>query len=503
MKKTISTQLGNISFIMTIEAHDALTAYLEKIKKVIAPEDLEETMKDFELRIAELLTQKSLPDQVIEKDLIEEIITIIGHPENFQDQTDSTQFQYDVYNLPKKLFRDPDDAILGGVASGLSHYFSIHRVIVRLLFVAFTIYTQIGLFVYIILWILVPKARTYVEKIAMKGGEISPRYYERELNKIYRSKNFTYQNTSKYKFFDKLWDFIESLLIYTKDFIVKFVSRIIYIILFFTVIVLLSVLFLFVSGIYNNNLTTLQMNFNNEHLLDYLMLFFPSTSAVGTVAISILIFTISFLLLLISSYKLLINKDNAFFKRTLIIGIAVLVASGAFLVFYILSISKHYTYEASYILQSEYISESKNDTIYLIPINLFADEIPYLQIRNDSVYSSNIDVVLSKNPAQQCIMTVKAKAVGKNKAEAFKNIQQISYTAKFDKNKLILSSNFSFPRGVGFRNQKIILEISLPVNKIIFLPNNLSNLYYKNDEDKSQELSSGFYKMSNEGPIKL
>ena len=73
----------------------------------------------------------------------------------------------------KKLFRNPDDKVLGGVASGLSAYFGIEVLYIRLAFIILTLAGGSGLVIYLILWVITPVANSITERIKMKGGEIT------------------------------------------------------------------------------------------------------------------------------------------------------------------------------------------------------------------------------------------------------------------------------------------------------------------------------------------
>lgn len=74
----------------------------------------------------------------------------------------------------KKLYRNPDDKVLGGVASGLAAYFGIKELLyIRLAFVFLTIAGGSGVVIYLILWIITPVASSITERIKMKGGEIT------------------------------------------------------------------------------------------------------------------------------------------------------------------------------------------------------------------------------------------------------------------------------------------------------------------------------------------
>ncbi len=73
----------------------------------------------------------------------------------------------------KKLYRNPDDRTLGGVASGLGAYFGIEVIWIRLIFIGLMFAGGAGLVIYLILWIITPQAKSITERIQMKGGAIT------------------------------------------------------------------------------------------------------------------------------------------------------------------------------------------------------------------------------------------------------------------------------------------------------------------------------------------
>ncbi|HEY9048990.1 MAG TPA: DUF2807 domain-containing protein [Ohtaekwangia sp.] len=75
--------------------------------------------------------------------------------------------------VDKKMFRDPERKVLGGVAGGVASYFGIDVVIIRLLFVVFTIVGGLGLLLYIVLWIALPEARTLTDRMQMQGEPVT------------------------------------------------------------------------------------------------------------------------------------------------------------------------------------------------------------------------------------------------------------------------------------------------------------------------------------------
>jgi phage shock protein PspC (stress-responsive transcriptional regulator) len=81
------------------------------------------------------------------------------------------------------MFRDPDDKVFGGVSSGIAAYFGIDVIIVRLLFVVLALFGGSGLILYIILWIILPEARTITDKMEMQGEPVTLKNIETNIKK--------------------------------------------------------------------------------------------------------------------------------------------------------------------------------------------------------------------------------------------------------------------------------------------------------------------------------
>lgn len=91
--------------------------------------------------------------------------------------------ELDEPEINKKLFRSSDSKVLGGVASGLSAYFAMDVVVMRLLFVILTIFGGIGFIAYIVLWIVLPEARTRTDKMQMQGEPVTLSNIESNIKK--------------------------------------------------------------------------------------------------------------------------------------------------------------------------------------------------------------------------------------------------------------------------------------------------------------------------------
>ncbi|MDG1968885.1 MAG: PspC domain-containing protein [Flavobacteriaceae bacterium] len=183
MNKTVNINLASIFFQIDEDAYKSLDQYLRKLKSTFSKtEGSDEIMKEIEGRIAELFQEfKKHKDYVINQNDVSKMIGILGTPEDFlMEEEPSTEQKQNP--TEKKLFRDPDDRYIGGVASGIAHYFAIDCLWIRLLWVLLTFISG-GVFVliYLVLWALVPKAETTADKLKMKGEPVDIANIERKV----------------------------------------------------------------------------------------------------------------------------------------------------------------------------------------------------------------------------------------------------------------------------------------------------------------------------------
>lgn len=187
MDKTISISLGGYSFIIDDTAYLKLKKYLDDIRRSLkGMEGTEDVISDVEIRIAELFRERLGHREVVSETDVDHIIQIMGKPEQYMDDEETNSGSQKTHTFAgfsgkKKLYRDPQDKVLGGVLSGISHYIGIEswisRVIWILLFFADIPLTGTSFTIvsYIILWIILPKAETATQRYEMMGeaGDIA------------------------------------------------------------------------------------------------------------------------------------------------------------------------------------------------------------------------------------------------------------------------------------------------------------------------------------------
>lgn len=139
MKKTLTVNLNNIVFHIDDDAYDMLQTYLSEIADHFQSEDeRKEIMNDIEARIAELFTEKLQKNKnVINLTDVQEVIEIMGKPSQYADEDEETEKPKSEKKQHKsrRFYRDPENAILGGIAGGLAAYFGWDVTLIRILLV--------------------------------------------------------------------------------------------------------------------------------------------------------------------------------------------------------------------------------------------------------------------------------------------------------------------------------------------------------------------------------
>lgn len=178
MKKTINVAIGGCSFTIDDDAYNALETYLNDFKGALEPSSSNaDVMEEVEARIADLLKTKLGGRQVVDIWMVQEVIDQIGYPQGFRnyENQENCNWQntaggsYYQERPVKKLYRDMDDKKIAGVCSGLALFLGIDVVILRVIFLVALICGTAGFWIYIVIWIAAPEARTAAEKCEMRG----------------------------------------------------------------------------------------------------------------------------------------------------------------------------------------------------------------------------------------------------------------------------------------------------------------------------------------------
>lgn len=180
MNKTVNINLGGMVFHIDEDAYLKLTRYFDAIKRSLNNSSgQDEIIKDIEMRVSELLLEKQKSDKhVVGLKDVDEVIVVMGQPEDYiledEEKTNQSFSDYNTTRKHKKLYRDKEKGMIGGVATGLGHYFGIDAVWIKIIFLIFVFAGfGTGILAYFVLWIVTPEAVTTSEKLEMTGEPVT------------------------------------------------------------------------------------------------------------------------------------------------------------------------------------------------------------------------------------------------------------------------------------------------------------------------------------------
>src|SRR5690606_29367117 len=183
MKKVININLGGIPYIIDEDAYEYLQSYLESLREHFKYSDgCEDILYDIELRISELFQESLKTRKIISMTDLNEVINIMGKPEDFgAEPIDEHGHSYrkgdDTYKYiktGKRMYRDTENKVVGGVCAGLSSYLVFSDPVwVRLAFALLFFVGGVGFITYLVLWMAIPAAVTSADKLSMKGEPIN------------------------------------------------------------------------------------------------------------------------------------------------------------------------------------------------------------------------------------------------------------------------------------------------------------------------------------------
>lgn len=198
MKKTISINLAGLVYQIDEDAYNLLENYLEKVKNTFdKPEEQEEIVNDIEYRFAELFSEKlGVRTEVVTLKMVQEAIETLGEVEEIDDEnqeaaSSSTNAKSNK-TTTRKLFRSTDDKIIAGVLGGLGVYIGVDAIWLRLIFILLAI-ASVGVpivLIYVVLWIVMPKAETASQKMQMQGEPVNLNNFQENIKKNFNQQNF-------------------------------------------------------------------------------------------------------------------------------------------------------------------------------------------------------------------------------------------------------------------------------------------------------------------------
>jgi phage shock protein PspC (stress-responsive transcriptional regulator) len=535
MNKTININLGGFFFHIDEVAYQKLKRYLASISRSLSddPQGKNEIIADIEARISELLSEKITDArQVVNESDIDDIIVIMGQPEDYAEAEETyndASYSYKRNNASgKKLFRDGDDKILGGVASGIAHYFDIDTIWIRLGLLALFFGAGFGILIYIILWILLPEAKTTAEKLQMEGEPVNIDNIEKKIRKEFTNvsenvRNVANQASEKLKdgaseFSEKmsqtfsgktkknngLQDFLNTL---SKIILVffKVIGKFIGVILVFVAAAV--ILSLIIGGFSIGSLEWLHVD---GEFLEYPPFFYDAILPRWLLTLFVfLLVGIPFLILFILGLRILSSSVRKLSKTTSLTFLGIWLVALLGVIFSGLEFGTSHANYGQTVVRSE-LNIAQKDTITL---KLHNNETLFYQhnLRRSSrkheveigekkmIYTNNVKVNVKKSNSNETYLIIQKESRGKNSTKANKNAEKITYNFEIIDNTIVLDAFFLSEYKNLWKDEEVNITLFIRESTTVYFDNSIKRFLYSVDNEEDildREMSNHYFIMT-------
>jgi phage shock protein PspC (stress-responsive transcriptional regulator) len=500
MNKTVNINIGGLFFHIDEDVYQKLNRYFDAIKRSLSNSSgKEEIMKDIEMRVAELLTEKQLSEKhVVNNKDVDDIILIMGQPEDYrieEETSENTHSSFE-YKKARKLYRDRDNATIGGVLAGLGHYFGIEKIWLRIAFLCLVFFGGTGIVAYIILWIVIPEAKTTSEKLEMRGEPINISNIEKKVKAEFDSLSDKIKNTD----YEGIGNKIKSSSGQLGDVIIeifKVFGKILGgVIVFAASISLIGILIASIMMIF---FSTMPDNFLTDHINSPLGLELPLWIQ-GI--LFFLAFGIPFFFLIILGLKLIVTNLKSIGSTAKYGLLALWILAVLILTYLGIKRGMDYATEEK-VMQRESFNIAATDTLFVkFKNNDFysknVDETTDFRVITSEnnkkiIYSNDVSIEILKTDEKYPMLKIEKIANGKNNSEAKNRAAKIEYSYKIEGNNLILDNYFITDFSNKSRGQEVRIYLYLPKGTL-FRPDASLQEYDESDNDFFNLHYSGDYK---------
>jgi phage shock protein PspC (stress-responsive transcriptional regulator) len=455
MKKTINVNIGGMMFHLDDDAFEKCKTYLDTLKNKFGKmEGGDEIIGDIESRIAEIFKEKlSNTREVVSLQDVEDMVAIMGDPGLFLDEETADTQQPVVDNQPfikRRLFRDPEKRVLGGVCSGFGAYFNVDPWVVRIIMICLVLFAGVSFLLYFVFWIAMPKAITTTDRLMMRGKKVDVNSIEESVKKEWNETKSGIKNVGRNV---KSSSFISG--------IGKFLRITIGVgLIFMSTLILGGFLWTMFS-------TTATIHINQLHLSirEAAGMVFDSfgETLVAYISVWLLVVIPSVLSIYLGIRFILQFKHKL---RYVMLGGFLLWMIGLVMAIYVsVSVAESNKMESS-IKEAPVLAVQDSATLRLSVVE--GDHIPGYDLGGYPIENVNLDIL--KNTSDSLpVLEVTQRSHGRDKQLAYATAQKIKYHYTIDSNEIKLASYFMLNKGEKFRGQEVDIKLMLPVGYKVYL----------------------------------
>jgi len=495
MKKTIKISLGGIAFNIEEDGFELLDSYLKSLKRHLGNTlEATEIINDIEERASELLLGMVKENESVTIDMVQKIIDTLGKPEQIVGETTENSEQENQQTsspgLKRRLYRDPDNAVIAGVAGGLGAYFNVDPIILRIIFAVLILAQGFGLVAYIILWIAVPRAESARQKLEMRGEAVNLENLEKNIRKEYEEvkKNLNKQSTSEVadkgisllsRFFLALGRFFEVF--------AKVIGIIIGVVLIGVALIALiaTIASIFLGGL---AIASIFPSFSGLSLGEFLGSTIDLASFAWVSIPVFLIIAIPLISLIYLGIRILFrfrSTDGVFGSIAATVWVLSVVTLAIVMFLQARSFTIGETVTECVNLTP---SDSTTKTLVVKSQEDLDENVDFAKesINIDDYYLDIVDeqivifgkprVTIGKSAGDNFEMIVERKARGATRSNAQSNARSIDVEYTFSDSILTVNPYFALPKSEKWRMQEILITINIPEGKRIMIDRNMEKI---------------------------
>lgn len=518
MKKTIKINISGTIFHIDEDAYAKLREYLTAIGSQFTDRDEEkEIISDIEQRIAELLQSKiNEQKEVISLADVDEVIRIMGKPEDFTDNGSADNSAYHKsrqYRGQRRLYRDPDNSVLGGVCGGLGAYFGIDPVWLRIAFVLLLILHGFGFIVYIILWIVIPRALTTAQKLEMRGEAVTVSNIERSVKEEFEKVKENVNNIPHTREYQRTRDGLSTFFHALGQVIVAILKAVLILLGVVFVVAGISILASFIGlALYRpdwfpfffwNDLPAFSFN-------DFMGIFIDPVNLPVIQICFLLTIGIPLIALIYGGIRLIFNIKN----RNHVLGLTVFVLwllSFITLVTFGVLEARNYRFD-NRVTRIANLDTAPGDTLFVEirtleemgisgnEIWLFRDEENMPMLLYDETVYGRPRLHIVPSTSERAEMEFRMKARGYSREHAARNADAIEYIWTHEGNRLVLDPCYSPGKTEKWRAPELDIRLRLPEGSVIYLEKDIESILKNADNSEGMwrwQMTEKYWKMGN------
>lgn len=476
MKQTVNVNIGGMIFHLDDDAFEKCKSYLDTLKnKFKAMEGGDEIIHDIESRIAEIFKDKiGTQREVVSLQDVTETIEIMGDPSTFIDEDSQPVAGLESdsnTSVKKRLYRDPEKRILGGVCSGFAAYLNIDPWLVRIICILLVLFAGVSFLLYFVFWVAMPKAVTTSDRLMMRGKKVDIKSIEDSVKKEWTETKSGIKNAGK--------SANSSSVIQGIGKFVRISMGVIFI--FFSTLILAGFIWAMISP-------SATVHFDHVHvsIREALSMVFDSTSEIVLAYVSAwLLVVVPCVLFIYLGIRAILQFKHRL-RYVMLSGFLLWLIGIVLGIYSIINIAEKHKMDAS-LKENPPITMHNDSTLFVGVIN--DDNIPGYNM--DGLPLENVYFNIEKSLTDSIpMMEVERSSQGSNKQSALDFASKINYHYRVDSNSITLAKYFVLDKKDKFRGQQVNVTLKMPVGyKIYFnegsesVINDISNVQNVWDHD--------------------